>query len=189
MSNVACRPVWVVSDPPPVMYEHVRGWHQATPVFPMKPHEHKRAKRWTALMFSSSKPKPSELQLRKGALLRGTRAPLSQSMLCSACSIYNRRWRPHAPLSWTSCPVRGTRSRRRRPRAPPLCRGKSFPGFGIPGQRGNICRQSRKDLSPPKLGSPKLVLELEPELIQPHMAQKPVLRGKVGFNLDGRPIS
>ena len=32
--------------------------------------EHKRAKRWTALLFSSSKPKPSELQLRIGALLR-----------------------------------------------------------------------------------------------------------------------
>ena len=35
--------------------------------------EHKRAKRWAALLFSSSKPKPSELQLRKDALLRRRR--------------------------------------------------------------------------------------------------------------------
>ena len=38
-------------------------------------YEHNRAQRWTALLFSSSKPKPSELQLRKGALLRRTPRP------------------------------------------------------------------------------------------------------------------
>ena len=37
--------------------------------------EHKRAKRWTACLFSSSKPKPSELQLQKDALLRRTPRP------------------------------------------------------------------------------------------------------------------
>ena len=41
--------------------------------------ENKRAKRWTALLFSSSKPKPSELQLRKGALLRRTPTPLPRT--------------------------------------------------------------------------------------------------------------
>jgi len=45
-------------------------------------YEHKRAKRWTALLFSYSKPKPSELQLRKGALLRRTPRPcLAQAPL------------------------------------------------------------------------------------------------------------
>ena len=42
----------------------------------------KRAKRWTALLFSSRKPKPSELQLRNGALLRRTPRPcLAQAPL------------------------------------------------------------------------------------------------------------
>ena len=50
--------------------------------------------------------------------------------------------------------------RRWRPRAPPLCRGKSCPGFGIPGQRGSLCRQGLKVLGPPQLGLPHLRLDL-----------------------------
>ena len=53
--------------------------------------EHKRAKRWTALLFSSSKPKPSELQLRKGALLRLTPRPcLAQAPLPLPISLASR---------------------------------------------------------------------------------------------------
>ena len=53
--------------------------------------EHKRAKRWTALLFSSSKPKPSELQLRKGALLRRTPRPsLAQAPLPLPISLASR---------------------------------------------------------------------------------------------------
>ena len=53
--------------------------------------EHKRAKRWTALLFSSSKPKPSELQLRKGALLRRTpRTCLAQAPLPLPISLASR---------------------------------------------------------------------------------------------------
>ena len=51
----------------------------------------KRAKRWTALLFSSSKPKPSELQLRKGALLRRTPRPcLAQAPLPLPISLASR---------------------------------------------------------------------------------------------------
>ena len=54
-------------------------------------HEHKRAKRWTALLFSSSKPKPSELQLRKDALLRRTPRPcLAQAPLPLPISLASR---------------------------------------------------------------------------------------------------
>ena len=54
-------------------------------------YEHKRAKRWTALLFSSSKPKPSELQLRKGALLRRTPRPcLAQALLPLPISLASR---------------------------------------------------------------------------------------------------
>ena len=54
-------------------------------------HEYKRAKRWTALLFSSSKPKPSELQLRKGALLRRTPGPcLAQAPLPLPISLASR---------------------------------------------------------------------------------------------------
>ena len=53
--------------------------------------KHKRAKRWTALLFSSSKPKPSELQLRKGALLRRTPRPcLAQAPLPVPISLASR---------------------------------------------------------------------------------------------------
>ena len=53
--------------------------------------EHKRAKRWTALLFSSSKPKPSELQLQKGALLRRTPRPcLAQAPLPLPISLASR---------------------------------------------------------------------------------------------------
>ena len=53
--------------------------------------EHKRAKRWTTLLFSSSKPKPSELQLRKGALLRRTPRPcLAQAPLPLLISLASR---------------------------------------------------------------------------------------------------
>jgi len=53
--------------------------------------EHKRAKRWTALLFSSSKPKPSELQLRKGELLRRTPRPcLAQAPLPLPISLASR---------------------------------------------------------------------------------------------------
>ena len=54
-------------------------------------YEHKHAKRWTALLFSSSKPKPSELQLRKGALLRRTPRPcLAQAPLPLPISLASR---------------------------------------------------------------------------------------------------
>ena len=53
--------------------------------------EHKRAMRWTALLLSSSKPKPSELQLRKGALLRRTPRPcLAQAPLPLPISLASR---------------------------------------------------------------------------------------------------
>jgi len=54
-------------------------------------YEHKRAKHWTALLFSSSKPKPSELQLRKGAFLRRTPRPcLAQAPLPLPISLASR---------------------------------------------------------------------------------------------------
>ena len=56
-----------------------------------KQNEHKRAKRWTALLFSSSKPKPSGLQLPKGALLRRTPRPcLAQAPLPLPISLASR---------------------------------------------------------------------------------------------------
>ena len=56
--------------------------------------EHKRAKRWTALLFSSCKPKPSELQLRKGALLRRTPRPcLAQAPLPLPISLASHQCR------------------------------------------------------------------------------------------------
>ena len=59
------------------------------PLHPLN--EHKRAKRWTALLFPSSKPKPSELQLRKGALLRRTPRPcLAQAPLPLPISLASR---------------------------------------------------------------------------------------------------
>ena len=53
--------------------------------------KHKRAKRWTTLLFSSSKLKPSELQLRKDALLRRTPRPcLAQAPLPLPISLASR---------------------------------------------------------------------------------------------------
>ena len=52
---------------------------------------HIRTERWTALLFSSSKPKPSGLQLRKGALLRRTPRPrLAQAPLPLPISLASR---------------------------------------------------------------------------------------------------
>ena len=53
--------------------------------------EYKRAKRRTALLFSSSKPKPSELQLRKESFLRRTPCPcLAQAPLPLPISLVSR---------------------------------------------------------------------------------------------------
>ena len=73
--------------------------------------EHKRAKRWTALLFFSSKPKPSELQLRKGALLRRTPRPcLAQAPLPLPISLASRI---SAAAGFFNNPLAGPRATRR----------------------------------------------------------------------------
>ena len=52
-----------IKDPPRSLCVIIKD----PPKFPRALNEHKRAKRWTALLFSSSKLKPSELPLRKDA--------------------------------------------------------------------------------------------------------------------------
>ena len=74
-------------------------------------YEHKRAKRWTALLFSSSKPKPSELQLRKDALLRRNPRPcLAQAPLPLPISLASRI---SAAAPFFKNPLAGPRATRR----------------------------------------------------------------------------
>ena len=101
--------------------------------------EHKRAKRLTALLFSSSKPKPSELQLRKGTLLRRTPRPcLAQAPLplpislasrISAAALFFKR-----PLAGPLVSRRRAKGLERRADNPPPSRPTAH-GLGVLGQR------------------------------------------------------
>jgi len=87
--------------------------------------EHKRAKRWTAFLFSSCKPKPSELQLRKGALLRRTPRPcLAQAPLPLPISLASRI---SAAAPFFKRPLAGPLASRRRAKGLERCAGNLPP--------------------------------------------------------------
>ena len=100
--------------------------------------EHKRAKRWTALLFFSSKPKPSELQLRKGALLRRTPRSCSRRPRCSCRSRWLRTSVPQLrsssarPLAGPLVSRRRAKGLERRADKPPLKTSGAWPRCSRP---------------------------------------------------------